>query len=94
MEQPATAPATSNAIRGAEQSDNIVKQRLLGWWKRLDAFHGNLGGSINKWQEARHSGSIETTSIAMIVVRSRVTVILREIPLGRRTGVDEPSIVE
>jgi hypothetical protein len=30
MEQPATAPATSNAIRGAEQSGNIVKQRFAG----------------------------------------------------------------
>ena len=26
MEQPATTPATSNAIRGAEQSSNISKQ--------------------------------------------------------------------
>ena len=36
MEQPATAPATSNAIRGAEQSGNIAKQRFAskgekGW---------------------------------------------------------------
>ena len=30
MEQPATAPATSNAIRGAEQSGNIAKQRFAG----------------------------------------------------------------
>ena len=28
MEQPATAHATSNAIRGAEQSGNIAKQRF------------------------------------------------------------------
>ena len=28
MEQLATAPATSNAIRGDEQSGNIAKQRL------------------------------------------------------------------
>ena len=28
MEQPATAPATSNAIRGAEKSGNIAKQRF------------------------------------------------------------------
>ena len=28
MEQPATAPATSNAIRGVEQSGNIAKQRF------------------------------------------------------------------
>ena len=28
MEQPATAPATSNTIRGAEQSGNIAKQRF------------------------------------------------------------------
>jgi hypothetical protein len=26
--KPATAPATSNAIRGAEQSSNIAKQRF------------------------------------------------------------------
>ena len=36
MEEPATAPATSNAIRRAEQSGNIAKQQLLGWWKRLE----------------------------------------------------------
>ena len=28
MEQSATAPAASNAIRGAEQSGNIAKQRF------------------------------------------------------------------
>ena len=28
--QPATAPATSNAIRGAEQSGNIAKQWFAG----------------------------------------------------------------
>ena len=28
MEQPATAPATSNAIRGAEKSGNIANQRF------------------------------------------------------------------
>ena len=28
MEQPTTAPATSNAIRGAEQSGNIAKQQF------------------------------------------------------------------
>ena len=31
MEQPATTPATSNAIRGAEQSSNIAKQ----WFARM-----------------------------------------------------------
>ena len=30
MEQPATAPTTSNAIKGAEQSGNIAKQRFAG----------------------------------------------------------------
>ena len=28
--QPPTAPATSNAIRGAEQSGNIAKQQFAG----------------------------------------------------------------
>ena len=31
MEQTTTAPATSNAIRGAEQSGNIAKQ----WFARI-----------------------------------------------------------
>ena len=30
METTCTAPATSNAIRGAEQSGNIAKQRFAG----------------------------------------------------------------
>ena len=37
MEQPETAPATSNAIRGAEQSGNIAKQRFAGMVKKLEA---------------------------------------------------------
>ena len=37
MEQPATAPATSNAIRGADQSGNIAKQRFARRVKRLEA---------------------------------------------------------
>ena len=37
MEQPATAPATSNAIKGAEQSGNIAKQQFAGMVKRLEA---------------------------------------------------------
>ena len=36
MEQPATAPATSNAIRGDEQNNNIAKNGLLGRVKRLE----------------------------------------------------------
>ena len=84
MKQPATAPATSNAIRGAEQSGNIAKQQFVGKGEKVRGYHGNLGGLINKWWVARHSDSIETTSIAKIVVRSKVTVILPEIPLGRR----------
>ena len=35
MEQPATAPATSNAIRVAEQSGNIAKQRFAGMVKKV-----------------------------------------------------------
>ena len=30
MEQPSTSPATNNAIRGAEKSGNIAKQRFAG----------------------------------------------------------------
>ena len=37
MEQSATAPATSNAIRGAEQIGNIAKQRFSRKGKRLEA---------------------------------------------------------
>ena len=37
MEQPATPTATSNAIRGAEQSGNIAKQQFAGIVKRLEA---------------------------------------------------------
>ena len=44
MEQPATAPATSNAIRGAEQSGNIAKQRFARKGEKVRGFHGNLGG--------------------------------------------------
>ena len=86
MEQPATTPATSNVIRGAEQSGNIAKQRFAGMVKKVRDYNGNLGVLINKWQVARHSDSIETTSIAKIVVRSKETFILPEIPLGRRTS--------
>ena len=35
MEQPATMPATSNAIRGAEQSGNIAKQRFAGMVEKV-----------------------------------------------------------
>ena len=49
MEQPATAPATSNAIRGAEQSVNIAKQWFAGMVKKVRGYHGNLGGLVNKW---------------------------------------------
>ena len=37
MEQPATAPASSNAIRGAEQIGNIANNSLLGRVKMLEA---------------------------------------------------------
>ena len=86
MKQSSTSPATNNAIRGAEQSGNIGKQCFAGMVKKVRGCHGNLGGSINKWWVARHSDSIETTSIAKIVVRSKVMVILLVIPLGRRTN--------
>ena len=37
MEQSSTSPATYNVIRGAGQSGNIAKQRLLGRVKILEA---------------------------------------------------------
>ena len=49
MEQPATPTATSNAIRGAEQSGNIAKQRFARIVEKVRGYHGNLGGLINKW---------------------------------------------
>ena len=49
MEQPATAPVTSNAIRGAKQSSNIAKQRFARKGEKVRGYHGNLGGLINKW---------------------------------------------
>ena len=79
-------PATSNAVRGAEQSGNIAKQRFARMVKKVRGCHGNLGGLINKWWVARHSDSIEITSKTKIVVVSRVMVILPEISLGRRTS--------
>ena len=38
MEQPATTPATSNAIRGAEQSGNIAKQRFAGMVEKVNGY--------------------------------------------------------
>ena len=49
MEQPATAPGTSNAIRGAEQSDKIAKQWFARMVEKVRGYHGNLGGLMNKW---------------------------------------------
>ena len=49
MEQLAPAPATSNAIRGVEQSGNIAKQRFARKGEKVRGYHGNLGGLINKW---------------------------------------------
>ena len=43
MEQPTTAPATSKAIRGAEQSGNIAKQQFAGMVKRLEAVSWHIG---------------------------------------------------
>ena len=86
MEQPATSLTTSNTIGGAEQSSNIAKQRFSRKGEKVRGYHGNLGGLINKWQVARHSDSIETTSITKIVVPSKVMVIFPEILLGTRTS--------
>ena len=38
MEQTATAPATSNAIRGAEQSGNIAKQWFAGMVEKVRGY--------------------------------------------------------
>ena len=45
MEQTSSLPATSNTIRGAEQSGNIAKQRFA-WKGGLEAERGNMGGMI------------------------------------------------
>ena len=44
-----TAPATSNAIRGVEQSGNIAKQKFAGMVENFRGYHGNVGWLINKW---------------------------------------------
>ena len=49
MEQPATPTATSNAIRGAEQSGNIAKQQFARMVEKVRGYHDNLGCFINKW---------------------------------------------
>ena len=49
MEQPATAPTTSNAIRAADQSGKIAKQWFAWMVEKIRGCHGNLGGLINKW---------------------------------------------
>ena len=68
-----SSPATSNAIRGAEQSGNIANQRFARTWQ--------VRGLT--WQFGRHDKQMvgivalakqksEQTSIAKIVVISRV----------------------
>ena len=52
MEQPATAPATSNAIRGAEQSGNIAKEQFARMGEKVRGYHGNMGCLLNKWYVA------------------------------------------
>ena len=48
MEKSSTSPATSNAIRGAEQSGNIAKQRFARtWW---------VSGLT--WQYGRHDKQV------------------------------------
>ena len=43
MEQPAIAPATSNAIRGAEQSGNIAKQQFAKMVEKARGLTWQLG---------------------------------------------------
>ena len=45
MEQTPSSPATSNAIRGAEQTRNVAKQQFTRKGG-LEACHGNMGGMI------------------------------------------------
>ena len=52
MEQSSTSPAANNAIRGAEQSGNIAKERFARKGKKVRGYHCNLGGLINKWYVA------------------------------------------
>ena len=47
MEQSSTSPATNNAIRGAEQSGNIAKQRFARKGEKVSGGHGKLGGLKN-----------------------------------------------
>ena len=47
MEQSPAAPATNNAIRGAEQSGNIAKQRFARKGG-LEALHGNMADMIKQ----------------------------------------------
>ena len=68
MEQSSSSPATSNTIRGAEQSGNIAKQRFARMMEKIRGCRGKFGGLINKWWVARHSDNIGTSSIAKIVV--------------------------
>ena len=84
MEQSSTSPATSNAIRGAEQSGNIAKQRF--------ARKGMVRGLT--WQYGRHDiASARYHGIAkskQLASKDRSDfegmVILPEILQGRRTS--------
>ena len=48
MEQSSTSPETNNAIRGAEESGNITKQRFARKGEKVRGWHGSLGGMVNK----------------------------------------------
>ena len=48
MGQSSTSPATNNAIREAEQSGNIDKQRFARKGEKVRGYHGNMGGMVNK----------------------------------------------
>ena len=48
MEKSSSSPATNNAIRGAEQSGNIAKQRFARKGEKVRGYYVNLGGLINK----------------------------------------------
>ena len=49
MEQSSSSPATSNAIRGAEQSGNIAKQRFARKGEiKVRGYHGDLGDLKSK----------------------------------------------
>src|SRR6187401_2295810 len=86
MDQSSSSPATNNAIRGAEQAGNMAKQWFAGKVSKVRGFMATRRGADNKrWVARRKTIASRPLSMAMVVKVSKVMVILREIPQGRRT---------